>query len=149
MIHIWIEDNIDWENFCKSYSGKIRARCHPSRQYTEVVASYMGLPVTVKFYTKHQANFHMRYSLWCGIEAQKVIINEDINHQSILYLVTRLRSQVKPSNTFYNTTEKLIIETTKQGNYVDWLVDDGFRDYKSCEGFKCYEDWLSFLEEVL
>lgn len=147
MIHIWIEDDINWENFCKNYSD-IRVRCY-SRGRFEVNATYMELPVNIKFYTKHQANFHMKYSLWCGREAQKVIINEDINHQSVLYLVTRLRSVEKPSNRFYNTKEKLIIETTEQGNYVDWRREDGFRDYKSCEGFKCAGDWLSFLEEVL
>lgn len=90
MRHVWIQDRIDWEEVNKFYSDiVVRWR---GNKVINLTGYYKGQRVIVYFYDKYLSDRHLQYSLWCGIQIQKVVCFEDIRYDSAMYLLTRLRS---------------------------------------------------------
>jgi hypothetical protein len=50
----------------------------------------------VNFHTREDVDRHLRLSLFCGIQAQKVVILEDIKIHPAMYLRTRMRCEKPP-----------------------------------------------------
>lgn len=92
--HIWIQDEIDWEEVGKFYNNVVVK--WRGGKALHLKGEYQGYKVSVYFYNKEMSNKHLQYSLWCGMEIQKVICFEDIRYDSARYLLTRFRCQELP-----------------------------------------------------
>ena len=145
--HIWIEDKVDWGNFHRYYKD-ITVRWKGGAPI-EAVATYQGIDTKVHFYTVHQANNHLRYKLWCGIHVQKVIINEVINVDSFLYLISRLRSDTHTNSFTEHHKELLVAELIAGAVYIDWLEEDNGRSVKNFSDFKGRESFKDFVYGIL
>lgn len=145
--HIWIEDNVDWCNF-HSYYKNITVKWRGDVPI-EAVATYQGIDTKVRFYTAYQANNHIKYNLWCGLHVQKVLINEVINVDSVLYLVTRLRSEDYPKYLVEHHKEILILEVTKYGVYASWFDDVGVCKLDSLENLLPVNELTDLLYTIM
>lgn len=145
--HIWIEDNVDWENFhCYYKDATVRWK---GGVPIEAAATYQGIDTKVHFYTAHQANNHLRYNLWCGMQVQKVIINEVIGVDSVLYLVTRCRSAEYPEYLVEAHKELLILEVTKYGLYTSWVADNGTSKLEDLGSLLPVEEFTDLLHTIM
>ena len=145
--HIWIEDEINWDNIRTYYTN-----INPIWRAGTVVkanAKYQGYDVEIYFYSKDRSNRHLQLHLWCGMRVQKVIINEYINIDSIIYLCTRLRCVDAPDVEFYHRKEKLVLEITKKLTYLDWLREDGVRDWKDFDSISSGEELKDLLYSIM
>ena len=145
--HIWIEDNVDWGNFHRYYKD-ITVKWKGGVP-TEACATYQGIDTKVRFYTAHQANNHLRYNLWCGMQVQKVIINEVINVDSVLYLVTRCRSDQCPEYLVEHNKELLVMEVTKYGVHVSWVDGNGTSKVDGLESLLPVQEFTDFLYTLM
>jgi len=145
--HIWIEDNVDWGNFHRYYKN-ITVKWKGGVP-TEACVTYQGIDTKVRFYTAHQANNHLRYNLWCGIHVQKVLINEVINVDSVLYLVARLWRGVVTEKPITHHKALLVFEVTENGEYIDWGDDNGDRNYKYLETLRTMNDLRYLLHTIM
>lgn len=145
--HIWIEDNIDWDNFHRYY--KDAAIKWKGGEPIEAVATYQGIPTKIKFYTVYQSNTHLKYHLWCGAHVQKVVITEVISVDSFLYLLTRLRPDPRITIFTNHHKELLVAELIGGGEYIDWLNEDNGRSVKNFLDFKDYMEFKDFVYEIL
>lgn len=147
LTHIWIEDEINWDDI-RTYYKDINVIWR-GKTVVRVNAKYQGYDVEIYFYNKDQSNRHLQLHLWCGMRVQKVVINEDISIDSIMYLCTRLRCLAAPDVEFYHRKEKLVLEITEKLTYLDWLREDGIRDWKDFDCISSGDELKDLLYSVM
>ncbi|APC44404.1 hypothetical protein [Pseudoalteromonas phage PH357] len=142
--HIWIQDEIDWKEVGKFYNNiVVKWR---GGKVISLRGEYQDQSVIVNFYTKEQSDYHLKYSLWCGMIIQKVICFEDIRYDSAMYLVTRLRSEKLPLkySRYVPDSVNFVMEISDEC----WLVlqgADGRYIYDSSAGKTLTNDLYEFL----
>lgn len=148
LIHIWIEDEINWDNI-RTYYKDINVIWR-GNTIVKAKAKYQDYDVDIYFYNKDESNRHLQLHLWCGMRVQKVVINENINIDSIMYLCTRLRCENKPAIESYAFhSEKLIMEITKPLTYLDWLREDRIRDWKDFDCISSGDELKDLLYSIM
>ena len=144
MRHIWIQDEIDWKEVGKFYNNVV-VRWRGDKVIL-LTGDYKGQRVMVNFYNKEMSNKHLQYSLWCGMEIQKVICFEDIRYDSAMYLLTRLRSEKLPLkySRYVPDSVSFVMEISEEC----WLVLQGVDAkyiYDSSAGETLTNDLYEFL----
>ncbi|AGG57775.1 hypothetical protein VPBG_00002 [Vibrio phage helene 12B3] len=119
--HVWVQDKLDIKALEEVYNTSNAVVRWRGKTPVEMTCRYLGEDTLVKFYTSEQVNRHLKLSLFCGGEYQKVVILDPVNIQPTMYLGSRIRSRDKPNGVGRLSSNSLLeYEISEMGTKVYW-----------------------------